>query len=369
MSVDLVTGGGTAARTISVAKSIRNDFNKECIVIATDQGLSKKNIYEINDSNMMLLHSIVDRFYIPYFSFTKLAQLVKKCEIIHLMSHWTIINIIVYFMARFYKKPYTFCPAGTLKTFGRSFILKKLYNYFFGKRIIENALICITITEKEKNDFDGFKINFEKIITIPNGISPDYFSPNNSAKSLFLEKFNLKGIKYILFMGRLNKIKGPDLLLKAFIRLSYEFRELHVVFAGPDEGMKTKMVEEVRKQGLDDRVHIIGHIDGNYKLGAYSGAKLLAVPSRKEAMSIVALEAGSCGIPIILTSECGFDEVVDFGCEVSDPSVDGLYLGLKKMLKSKRLESIGDNLRREIINKYTWQNTASMYLKINEKVM
>ena len=73
MSVDLVTGGGTAARTISVAKSIRNDFNKECIVIATDQGLSKKNIYEINDSNMMLLHSIVDRFYIPYFSFTKLA--------------------------------------------------------------------------------------------------------------------------------------------------------------------------------------------------------------------------------------------------------------------------------------------------------
>ena len=352
---------------MSVAQSIRDDFKKECIVLATDQGVNKKAVSENNDPSLVLLHSIVNRFYIPYFSLSKLTQLVKRSEIIHLMSHWTIINVVVYFMARFYKKPYTFCPAGTLKTFGRSVRLKKLYNYFVGKKIVENAVVCIAITEKEKSDFDGFNIDSAKIITIPNGILPDDFYPNKAAELLFVEKFDLKGVDYILFMGRLNEIKGPDLLLNAFIRLSSEFKELHVVFAGPDEGMKTNMVNEVRKHGLEDRVHIIGHVDGQYKLGAYCGARLLAVPSRKEAMSIVALEAGSCGIPLILTTECGFDEVAEFGCEVVVASVDGLCLGIKKMLSAKNLESIGNNLREEIICKYTWEATARMYLEINDK--
>ena len=194
MSIDLVSGGGTAARTLSVTQSIRDDFKKECIVLATNQGLDKKAVSENNDPNLVLLHSIVNRFYVPYFSPSKLAQLVKRSEIIHLMSHWTIINVVVYFMVRFYKKPYTFCPAGTLKTFGRSARLKKLYNYFVGKKIVENALMCIAITEKEKSDFDGFNVDSAKIITIPNGILPSEFYPNKAAKKLFVEKFDLKGL-------------------------------------------------------------------------------------------------------------------------------------------------------------------------------
>ena len=86
-------------------------------------------------------------------------------------------------------------------------------------------------------------------------------------------------------------------------------------------------------------------------------------------MSIVALEAGSCSIPLILTTECGFDEVSEFGCEVVVASVDGLYLGIKRMLSAKDLESIGDNLRKEIISKYTWEATARMYLEINDKAI
>jgi len=365
MSVDMVTGGGTAARTMNIAQSIQDDFNKECIVLATDQGLKEGGVSEYSEVNLILLHSIINRFYIPYFSFLQLSKLVKKSEIIHLMSHWTIINVIVYFMARFYNKPYTFCPAGTLKIFGRSAMLKKIYNYIIGKKIIKNAFMCIVITEKEKSDFDDFKINYNKITTIPNGISPCEFYPNSTAKKLFVKNFNLENVEYLLFMGRLNEIKGPDLLLKAFIKLSSEFKKLHVVFAGPDEGMKKSLTNEAKKYFLSDRVHIIGHVAGDYKVGAYCGAKLLVIPSRREAMSIVALEAGACGTPVLLTTECGFDEVKEVGCEVVTPSVEGLYKGAQRMLKFKKLDYIGDELRQKVIDKYTWKNTASMYLKIN----
>jgi glycosyltransferase involved in cell wall biosynthesis len=367
MSVDMVTGGGTAARTMNIAQSIQDDFNKECIVLATDQGLKEGGVSEYSEVNLILLHSIINRFYIPYFSFLQLSKLVKKSEIIHLMSHWTIINVIVYFMARFYNKPYTFCPAGTLKIFGRSAMLKKIYNYIIGKKIIKNAFMCIVITEKERADFNDFKINYNKMIVIPNGISPYEFYPNSAASKLFVKKFNLENIEYLLFMGRLNKIKGPDLLLKTFIKLSSEFKKLHVVFAGPDEGMKKDLTDEAKKNFLSDRVHIIGHIAGDYKVGAYCGAKLLVIPSRREAMSIVALEAGACGTPVLLTTECGFDEVKEVGCEVVTPSVDELHKGVQRMLKSKKLDYIGDELRQKIAAKYTWKNTASMYLKINRK--
>ena len=84
-------------------------------------------------------------------------------------------------------------------------------------------------------------------------------------------------------------------------------------------------------------------------------------------MSIVALEAGACGTPVLLTTECGFDEVREVGCEVVTPSVSGLHKGVQRMLKSKKLDYIGDELRQKIVAKYTWKNTASMYLKINRK--
>ena len=74
MSVDLVTGGGTAARTISVAQSMRDDFKKECTVLATDQGLSERFLSDNHDPSLILLHSIVNRYYIPYFSFKKLRK-------------------------------------------------------------------------------------------------------------------------------------------------------------------------------------------------------------------------------------------------------------------------------------------------------
>ena len=365
MSIDLITGGGTAARTVSVAKSIQKDFQEECVILATSQGLSEQKILEYQNSNIFLLKSISDRYYVPYFSITRLSRLIREAEIIHLMSHWTVINIIVYFMARFYNKPYTFCPAGTLKIFGRSIVLKHLYNYFIGKKIVKNAFACIAITEKEKSDFNDFNIENDKIIVIPNGISPYEFYPNDVAKELFVKKFNLENVEYLLFMGRLNKIKGPDLLLKTFIKLSSEFKKLHVVFAGPDEGMKKDLIDEAKKNFLSDRVHIIGHIAGDYKVGAYCGAKLLVIPSRREAMSIVALEAGACGAPVLLTTECGFDEVKEAGCEVVTPSVDELRKGVQRMLKFKKLDYIGDELRQKVIDKYTWKNTASMYLKIN----
>jgi glycosyltransferase involved in cell wall biosynthesis len=363
-SIDPVSGGGTATRTVQLARSIKKDFEVECIILTTDQGLDETSKQQYSELKTVILPCLNDRFYIPYFSWAKLKELVEKIDVIHLMSHWSIINAIVYLLARQLDKPYTFCPAGSLHIFGRSALLKNIYNLFIGKSLIKNASQCIAITNLEKKDFLGFNVQEELISVIPNGIDGNEFCPNPEASNAFKNRFGLQRVPYILFMGRLNLIKGPDILLKAYIRLSLEFPTLHLVFAGPDEGLGDQLRKKIKKESLENRIHLIGYIEGYDKVGAYTGAEFLVVPSRREAMSIVALEAGACGTPVILSTECGFDEVKEVGCKVVQPIADELYNGMNSMLSSsKSLKALGNDLRNLILERYTWKKSAEQYLK------
>jgi glycosyltransferase involved in cell wall biosynthesis len=364
-SIDPITGGGTATRTVQLARSIQKDGKVECIILSTDKGLDETSKQQYSDLNTVLLPCLNDRFYIPYFSWAKLKGLVEKIDVIHLMSHWTIINAIIYLLARQLNKPYTFCPAGALHIFGRSALLKNLYNLFIGKNLIKNASQCIAITNLEKNDFLDFNVQEELISVIPNGIDEKDFCPNIEASNAFKNRFGLQKAPYILFMGRLNLIKGPDILLKAYIKISLEFPTLHLVFAGPDEGLGDQLRKEIKKASLESRIHLIGYIEGYDKVGAYTGAEFLVVPSRREAMSIVALEAGACGTPVLLTTECGFDEVKEVGCKVVPPIANELYNAMVSMLSSsKSLKALGNDLRNLILDRYPWQKTAEQYLKL-----
>jgi len=365
-SIDPVTGGGTATRTVQLGRSIQKDFKVECIILSTDQGLDDTSKQKYNDLKTVLLPCLNDRFYIPYFSFFKLKKLIEKVDFIHLMSHWTVINAVVYLLARQLDKPYTFCPAGSLHIFGRSALLKNLYNFFIGKSLIKNASRCIAITNLEKKDFLEFNVKEELISVIPNGIDEKGFCPNFEASKAFKNKFGLQRVTYILFMGRLNLIKGPDILLKAYIKLLLKFPAIHMVFAGPDEGLGDQLRKKIKKESLENRIHLIGYIEGYDKVGAYTGAEFLVVPSRREAMSIVALEAGACGTPVILSTECGFDEVKEVGCKVVPPIADELYNGMNSMLSSSQsLKVLGNNLRNLILDRYTWQKTAEQYLRFS----
>ena len=77
-SIDPVTGGGTATRTVQLASSIQKDFKVECIILSTDQGLDETSKQKYNDLKTVLLPCLNDRFYIPYFSLFKLKKLIHS---------------------------------------------------------------------------------------------------------------------------------------------------------------------------------------------------------------------------------------------------------------------------------------------------
>jgi glycosyltransferase involved in cell wall biosynthesis len=351
MTIDPVTGGGTADRTVKMTRFL-HDAGHECAVLTLDIGRPGNRLTDLEGVKVIAAPCLNRRFYIPRISSARIEELVAWSDVVHLMGHWVILNALVYRAIKKLKKPYAVCPAGALTIFGRSTGLKKAYNFVVGKRIIQQADGHIAITPAEIPFFESYGVPGARVRIIPNGIMESEFVAKDDDR--FRSDFRLGPEPFILFVGRLNRIKGPDLLVEAFIMAKEALSPYHLVLAGPDEGLLDELQRRVRDAGVDDRVRFLGYVGGEDKSRAYHAADLLVVPSRREAMSIVAVEAGITGTPVLLTDQCGFPEVEEIGGgKVVPADVEGLRQGLSEMLEEpKMLPEMGARLREMVLSRY-----------------
>ena len=366
--LDPVRGGGTAERTWQISRYLAK-AGVDTTILTTDVGLNEDMLNELGTVRVVALKCLNARFYIPKASFSQITDILADQDIIHLTSHCTILNALVYYAARAIHKPYVVCPAGALPIYGRSKFIKHIYNRVVGQRILRDAAGYIAITANEKTQFEAYSISPERIAVIPNGVKPDSVGAGDTAA--FRQRFAIGENPLILFMGRLHHIKGPDLLLEAFAGLKERFPAAHLVFAGPDDGMLLLLQNMICQFGLEKRVHFAGYLAGSEKYAAYRTADLLVIPSRQEAMSIVALEAGIAGTPVLLTNQCGFPEIaVIGGGECVDPTSSAIQQGLGALLaKRQNLKAMGARLQAYVRTQFTWDLTASKYINLYRGIL
>jgi glycosyltransferase involved in cell wall biosynthesis len=371
MSIDPVTGGGTAERSLQISRSLARAGHL-CTILTIDTGLSANYLRQCSKwgLSVVALPSLWRRFYLPKPSQNLIKRLVAGADVVNLMGHWTLINALVYRVVINLAKPYTVCPAGALPIFGRSKVLKKIYNYFIGREIIVQANGCIAISPNEIKYFKAYDVQPNKVSVIPNGINPDDYPESDGEK--FRARYGVGDAPMILFLGRLNIIKGPDMLLEAFCRCSQDdcMKTYHLVLAGPDGGMLKQLRQMVESSSVKNRIHFTGHLSGSEKSEAYRAADFLAIPSRQEAMSIVVLEAGITGTPVLITDQCGFDDVATVaGGMVVEASIEGLQKGLLSMINNhKRLEIMGKNLREFTRESFLWDHIVNRYLELFARI-
>lgn len=367
MSMDVIKGGGTVERILKVHIALNKIDKVNSRILSIVSG--KDSDVDLPENEITLLPCLNRRWYLPVPKLSIVKKILEWADVVHITNHWTIINAWVYFLVKRMNKPYVICPAGSLTIFGRSLLIKKIYHFIIGHRLIKNASAGIAVSKDEINLLIKNGLKSHLIHHLPNGVNQSDFKYNEP----FLFK-NAAGIKhsepYILFVGRLNEIKAPDILLDAFISIK-DYIKHHLVYVGPDEGMKPLLEKKVKEKNLIHRVHFFGFAEGELKSSAYYGTDLLVVPSRHEAMSIVALEAAITATPVLLTNQCGFSSLVNAGggIEVA-PTIEGIKTGLQKLLVlSSDLKTMGENGKKLIQKKYTWEIIANKHLDVFSKVI
>lgn len=362
--IDFETGGGSAERTFQMSRHLVKKGH-DVTVLSIDIGLIpyKYKSYNENGINLFLLSSINHRFLIPIFNPFTLNKLIKHSEIIHLMNHWSILNVIVFIFAFLNNKPYVVCPAGSLYIFGRSKILKIIFNHLIGRKIIQSADFSIACAKNELRYFYESEVPKNKIKVIPNGINiNDYqLNPNISPYT----SFNIPKKPFILFVGRLNKIKGPDMLLAAYARIANSFN-YNLVFAGRDEGILLDLKLFAKKNNLQERVFFVGHVSGKLKVSLFNKCKFVVISSHSEPLPIVLLEAGASKKPILITDKCGFNQIekIKAGLIVK-PNILSISKGMLSMAKRiSKEKNMGVNLFTYVSKNYAWERIIDHYIRI-----
>ena len=360
-------GGGTAERSVQMSY-FQNQAGIECSILTINQGIDDTLIEYLSGVEIVALPYISSRFHIPVPMIGTIARLVRAVDVVHLINHWSVLNVFVYLFIKLFNKPYVVCPAGALEKFGRSIHLKSFYNWIVGRSIIRGASRCVAITQDEVIQFSQYDVFPENVVVIPNGVVTDTSLPVREDD--FRIKHGLSTKPYILFMGRLNLIKGPDLLIDAFCRWQKEQPSSYqLVLAGADGGLLSDLQNKIDSANLNDVVHFIGFLSGEEKRQAYSSADLLVIPSRSEAMSIVVLEAGVLGTPMLATDKCGINDFAELKCGwICSASREGIYNGLAEFSKADDKVLRGQNLKTYILDNYDWSKLISKYRELYQTI-
>ena len=368
ISLDPATGGGIAERTFQMSRYLVQ-YGVDCTVLTTDIGLTCERIKDLKGAQVLAVKCLWKRYYIPRVQLKHFVKLVRDADIVHFMGHWSSLNALVYMIARYLKKPYVVCPAGTLAIYGRSRLLKRIYNLVIGSQLIRHARVLIAIAENELPHLKSFGVLEADVKIIPNGINREDYTVRDSI--WFSERYGLKGNPFILFMGRLDHIKGPDLLLNAFCRIKEKIPRYHMVFVGPDWGMLNGLKKIAENSEITDRVHFIGYLGGVEKIYAYNAAQCVVIPSRQDIMPMVALEAGITGKPVLMTDQCGYNAFREVDPRVIVPaSIEGIEEGLLRiLLDHDALSTIGIKLKCYIEENFSWNSIINRYIELYNQIL
>jgi glycosyltransferase involved in cell wall biosynthesis len=338
----------------------------EVYVITTNVYMDKgKNVelfkwVNIDDVKVMYFPS----YFYENFSFSPqylffLLKHIKDYDLAYISPIWTFTVLAGSIACKLNKIPYIFAPHGSLyeETIKiKSYWIKKIYYFLFAKWCIENANLIHYTTEDEKEKVTRYLGIKNKSLIIPNGIDLDNYKDLDKIKDFKNYFPELEEKKYILFMGRISKKKGLNLLISAFKMILKDFPDFYLVIAGPDnEGYKKEVEKIIKKNDIEEKVIFTGMLEGEKILSAYKSAELFVLPSYSENFGMVVPEAMMCETPVIISNRVGiYKEVLEYNAGiVTNLSVGDISSGMLKVLEYPSLKSkIISNAGRLVKEKY-----------------
>jgi glycosyltransferase involved in cell wall biosynthesis len=219
------------------------------------------------------------------------------------------------------KTPYMVFTHGMLDPyFKHAFPLKHLKKWLYWAPVeywvLSNAYRVLFTSEAEKRLAEqSFWLHRWKPYVVPYGASGPTGAPERQRQSFFAKCPAVKDKRYLLYLGRIHRKKGCDMLIDAFAKVAADDPELNLVMAGPDQQQWSEQLQQTAEHsGISNRVHWPGMVTGDAKWGAFLGCEAFILPSHQENFGIAVAEAMACGKPVLLSDQVNIaKDIADSG--------------------------------------------------------
>ena len=202
-----------------------------------------------------------------------------------------------------------------------------------------------------------------KVSLVPCGVDLSVFRPLD--QKTVRNRLGLNGEKILLYVGRVEPLKGLDLLVETAAQMDSEDGvRMMVVGADANGGQEMDRVKQLAKErNLEDQIDFVGQVDHLELPLYYNAADVCVVPSYYESFGLVALESMACGTPVVATRVGGLSTIIQHGrTGYLKPwrCPDAFANSVEMLISSDSLQQSMGEAARQRAEAMGWHNVAEM---------
>ncbi len=214
-----------------------------------------------------------------------------------------------------------------------------------------------------------YRLPEQKVEVVPNAVDAEEFRMEVDPDKVRKE-YGLSGGPLVLFPGRLEYQKGPDLLVEAIPRVLERRGEARFVFTGAGS-MKEGLERRVRELGIGHAVRFAGFLPLRKYIELLNACDVVCIPSRNEPFGIVLLEAWAAGKPVVATEVGGLSENMENlveGVKVQTQP-ESIAWGINYLLDSPSERERMVRNAREKVKGFSWKRSAEKLLSVYRRLL
>ena len=299
-----------------------------------------------------------------------LEQIVADYDVVHLNNYWSYQNVIAAQAAVKHNIPYILSPHGSLPIMMKSQLKKMIFNLLFGEKMLQNAQKVVAVSDMESRQLVSKNVSSDKIAIIPNAI--DTTKVKEAAAGMFRKKYALAANdKIVMFLGRIHKIKGLALLMRAWAKVTEKMSDARLVIVGPDESYLHELQKEVERLNIHDKIIITGPLYGEEKCQALTDADVFVYPSQYEIFGIAVIEACACGTPVVVTKNQGIASYIEgrAGEVVPENEAELSQALLALLADDKKRAQYAEQGKKLVEDLFTWDKIINQYENIFREII
>ena len=242
------------------------------------------------------------------------------------------------------------------------------------KAIIHSCQKIVVPTYREKEDvIQYYGVDPHAIVVIPCGVDQKLFTPVDKNKARNKIGFTIDE-KVLLYVGRVEPLKGLERIVSAITHLKNKMVIKFLIVGGddPHHNEMKHLIKVIKDKEVTEEIVFVGRIDQEELPLYYSAADALVVASFYESFGLVALEALSCGIPVVSTAVGGMPHVITEnknGIIVDDGTTESLAAGIFKVLSDSTSYRSRSEEIRKTTESYSWQRVADRMKQVYASVL